>query len=226
MFIQALYLIKLKNCWHLLGEDWWNWLYPVFGQLVVVHWCFVLVLYTHTCLTIAVIGNFILMLWSHQWRQIKRIQKARAFNVNLKMRLLMRISRRFFVFHAKTNPQIGRNFLVFLLINCPINAVLVISVHFNTYRLLIKILLLTLAFGQIICIIGMHLYFAKSNSALTKPNRPTISLAVKNQHRIRNRTNLCLSLFIQTFHTKRSYGISYWKFGLISFLSFSKVKIL
>lgn len=222
LFIQFIYWTKLVDCWNLIGRSWWLWLYPFIAQAFVIHGYLLIIVYFHTSILLAVLGNFILTLWAMQWKQLRLIQQVKISNPNRQMECIMMNSRRFLLFQLKTSPQMSKNFFAFLIVNCPINSFIVILIILNKYSLLMLMLLLVLVAQQMFCIVGIHFLFARSNGKLIEPTLRTINLAVQNQHRLKARTNLRLSLFIQTFHTKRKYGLTYWKFGLISFSTFFK----
>ena len=128
----------------------------------------------------------------------------------------------------KANPLIGKIFFVFLVINCPVNCYLMIFVLFTDADPSVKMANLLVLAIQWLVVFILHLGIVLFNRKITEPNRHLIRLAVHRNYRsiLRpglNRLDIKLNHYIQAFHTKKNYGITYHKYGRVSLMSFLKV---
>lgn len=119
------------------------------------------------------------------------------------------------------NPLVGKIFLAFLAVTVPASAcflILIISKDINPFY---RAILAVICAHEFICIFGIHFEFARRNSQLYRVCKRILSTPF--HHRMSLRTRIKVNLFTQTMFGKRRYGITYWKFGLISMMSFTKV---
>lgn len=141
----------------------------------------------------------------------------------------MRHHRESIVMLLKANPLFGRIFFVFLVTQCPVNCYLMVFNLFIDADPSLKMANLVMLAQQWLIAFVLHLGIVIINRKITQPNR-LISLAVHRSRRSilwrgRNPLGLDIKLnhYIQAFHTKKKYGITYHKYGLVSLMSFLKV---
>lgn len=137
---------------------------------------------------------------------------------------LMSIHRKILLFISSINPYLSKVFVVLLSANIPNSCLLLTIAIFNRinfYFQLIVTLICVLLFTNIFV---AHLVFAKLNTRLAETAKRFVSIPVYRS--MAPRTRIKLAFFIDSTYTKRRHGITYWKFGLISMASFSKVTYL
>ena len=121
----------------------------------------------------------------------------------------------------------GTLYFIFLLLNFPANAYLVMSLILNqTIAINSFIYAMDLVVQQISSIGIFHLQFAFFTRLIHKSAKHLIKLSIKNQHKVGNfKSKLKLSLTIARLHTRRQYGITYGSFigSLITLNTFVKV---
>lgn len=134
---------------------------------------------------------------------------------------IMASYRRFLLYIFTINPVVGKLFMAFLLVSAPSNGLLIKMLDSKDVTQYSRIVLILLCVYQYICIFGTHFMFAKRNSELR-----TLSKAIMLtpfHHRMAKTTRIRVNLFTESMFTKRKYGLTYWKFGQISMMSFVKV---
>lgn len=199
----------------------------LFRQVMLLLYFAVITLFTSTCIFLATLSCMILVIWSVKIYQLNLIQNCRKKKLicSQHVQWIMRISRKVLIYILEINPIIGRLFVVFLMINYPINCFLLIGAIFGNANSVSRLFIFVICIQQMGILFIFHFVIAKYNSKFVKPNLKTIYIAVHNMNCIAKIINVKLSLFIQTFHSVQQYGITYWKFGLISFSSYLKVCI-
>lgn len=121
------------------------------------------------------------------------------------------------------NPVIGKAFVVFILINFPISGVFFEVILSQKVDQTVRILALFIIQYEIICLLGVHLVFALLSFKFRSLSKRI--MATSFQKKLNLKTKIRLGLFTQTTFTKQMYGITYWKFGLISVITFAKVSV-
>ena len=119
------------------------------------------------------------------------------------------------------NPIYGETFLVYLVINLPINALFVMNLILGVGSLFFRVTSTLVILSQILAIFLIHFLTANRNSQLNLQIKQIQNLPF--HYNFNPNIKFRLNLFIQAFHSKRKYGITYGRFGLITLFAFSKV---
>lgn len=126
------------------------------------------------------------------------------------------------------NHMYGRILAVFILVNTPCNAYILIRVisQFDSLNNVTRIAGLTILAEQYTCIGLLHIFLAKSSLRVHRSPQPLFSLMVMERNRIRSISNrIRVDLTIARLHTNNRYGITYGKLSLITMQSFAKVNL-
>lgn len=120
------------------------------------------------------------------------------------------------------NTLYGQIFLLFLLINCPLNVVFVVTLlDPGTMPLLGQIYLLVYASLQMVAFFIMHLCLVAYSAHFHAPVKRLLSIYTATLHRVGNlRWRMQMMHTIGHFHTSRRYGVTYGHFGLVTLRSF------
>lgn len=141
---------------------------------------------------------------------------------------------RFFAYHTATlslihqnDPFYGSNILVFILVSLAINTYLSILLLNGAFTLLPSAVFLHLIVFQLVVILGFHLLAAMYSTRIHTCATLLLGLSGNRKWTKGGRPitgQLVLANFIEAFHTKHKYGITYWGMGLISLTTFTKVQ--
>lgn len=124
------------------------------------------------------------------------------------------------------NQTFGKIFLAFILVNCPINAYLVMVIMLGKASGFVAFVIITFGIQQVVGIFLIHLGVAYFTKQIHHSGKLLIHLIVENQHKVGDfRTKFILGRAIHRIHTKRRYGITYGGFGLITLKTFVQVRI-
>lgn len=158
------------------------------------------------------------------WNANCVIKKTQRYIENIARQLLVYrlINIRNIVRILKYNRYLSGIFVLFLVESVPFNCLIIIK-FFYSKSLTVRIFTLVVFFEQSIVIIGIHMVIVHFNMKLTKPSKQMITHYVRNRHILNVKVSVSLCNFIETYHTKNKYGVTYWKFGLISMMTFAKV---
>ena len=194
-------------------------------QLLLVFYFIALVLFANTSIIMAVAACILLTIWSIKIAQLIQIQSYQSGSeARFKhIQWIMTVSRKILIYILTINPLMGKIFLLFLIINFPINCFLLMRIIFGNSEFIFKFVIAMICNQQMVVIILLHFIIAKFNGKFLKPNLKTIHIAVHYSKWLTEQMNIKINLFIQAFHTKQRYGITYWKFGIVSFGSYWKV---
>ena len=119
------------------------------------------------------------------------------------------------------NPIYGEVFLVYLITNLPVNALFVMDLILGVGSLFFRVIAAIVINTQILVIFLIHILIANRNSQLNFQSKLILKLPF--HYRFYPNIKFRLNLFIQAFHSKRKYGITYGRFGLVTLFAFSKV---
>ena len=120
------------------------------------------------------------------------------------------------------NPLFGQSLFVYIAISVPINAKIVVDLIYLDTNNFYTALGVIVSASQFLILFLIHFLVAKLNAELNKIAKMTLPiLFIKKMPLL---TDIKLNIFVQKYHTKQKYGVTYWKFGLISMASFIKVK--
>ena len=156
---------------------------------------------------------------------IVSIKHSNGRKLSLKLLWYRRIYIKTLIYIMKANKYISKIFLAFLIVNLPINCYLYfLLMSANTVIVMIAIILVLIE--QVFVILVIHWILASFNTQFDKNILNLTKQFFQNNFPLKFSFNLKMSLFIQTFHTKKKYGFTYGKFGIISMLAFTKVRFL
>lgn len=207
----------LNNWNHFIG-NWWNLFELISSQYLLANINICVTLCSNAILLIISTGlmsihSFHINLWfQSKILQLKQFQRERFLwyrHIYFKSFLLL----------IKSSMYYGTIFMIYLAVNFPNNCIFILLLIVTVdYKL--KITILVIMFNQFCISVGLHMAFAYYNSRLNIVKMIHKFVPEKSFH---FRSNLKMNLFIQAFHTKNDYGITYGIFGNISMLTFFKV---
>lgn len=202
-------------------------------NIFLVHMNMLLVdLFTYIVIIMAVLSTTITIILFMQLGQLNQFLSTRSIRLRARSSIQrMRIFRSKFLivlrdlFHC--NQVFGRALLVYILINCPINAyvsmTLLTGKHITFWQM---VLLFPFLLQQFTCIFGMHFVAAKYADRVHQPCKRVIHIYLHNLRcRYPTRFRLKLSHYIEAFHTKQRYGLTYGNYGLVTLKALLKVRI-
>lgn len=130
---------------------------------------------------------------------------------------------------SQVNKYVARAFMPLLLVNCPSNALLTITLLTGSRHLdlMVQFLLLMVLLEQFLCIFLVHSLLASLNDRLKTLAQRYIPLLYERKLTRDNRRQKLLGyLFIEKFHiSTKLYGFTYHTFGRISSFNFVKVSL-
>lgn len=122
------------------------------------------------------------------------------------------------------NRLFAKVLLVFMLVNCPLNGLLVCSLIVGQIAPLKMIFVGPVALEGFVFIFGIHLLTASVNKKIHQPSKQFVRLSLHNKY-CKLKLRLRLHHFIEAFHTRRKYGFTYHSVGLISMFTFVKASL-
>ena len=210
--------------------DWAVWGPPkvLFTLFNTVFFFVAMLNFAHCCILTATLSITSTRLIFVKLTQLTSFLQHRNLKLNTDGRGLLK----YFRSHTETlkiivhqNRIYGMAFFAYLLITMPLNALLTLSVLLpGKVQLENRIFLGFMAVSQFIYIFGIHLMCAIYTKKIHSNSRRLIHLNVLYATRMTSTSlRLKLALYIEKFHTRNCYGISYGKFALITFIAFAKV---
>lgn len=188
--------------------------------LYLQHWFNIMIMF-HCLVLKATIVIVEILIWRMQlWQLNYAISSYRVYR-RPSINQVLATYRRIVVYICTINPVIGKGFTILLALTAPATGLFLNSIFFKKisshYRLLLSLNCIYL----FIFIFGMHFVFAKRNSQLHNLSKQI--LVIPFHQRLARRSRISVNIFNETMYTKQTDGITYWKFGLISMLSFTQV---
>ena len=172
---------------------------------------------------ILIVGSTVLLIRFSQCARLVRW----VGRVGRKRRIAYKISR-FYRFHTTTvvmtswfNQLFGSSLLRIMVIYGPLNAFSVMTLLLRQNSL--RLFSLNLVAAQAIPIFCGHFLATRFTKAIHVTDQQLLHLSATNQKRISVRTWLKLSLYVQKFHVKKQYGITYGPLGLVTMRHFVQV---
>lgn len=157
-------------------------------------------------------------------KQIERIARNEKFS-SLKFYSIRQIDKQLLQLIKNTDQTYGMMMSIFLLINYPTNAYLIMIFFIKKISIMNKIIFITIIIYQFSFIFLFHLIATRYAYHIHRPvkyiiidyfSQSPISLLLNNR--------LKISLWIEKFHTKKFYGITYGGIEVITLKTFFKVK--
>src|SRR5699024_2626879 len=117
----------------------------------------------------------------------------------------------------------GYAFLVYILVSCPTNTTLITMLAFRKMSIVLHLGILVVVWNQLLFIFVVHIFAAVLSEKIHKPAKPLISFFVHSSRNLNFRTKIKLHFYIEQFHSKKLYGLTYGNISVVSFQSFGKV---
>ena len=134
---------------------------------------------------------------------------------------------------ADVNRLYGPSIFGFMLINVPLNAILVMMLLLGRLKLALVPVVFCLVAVQMLIIFAINLAGAVLSRQLHRPAKKILrlsllsqSLGVKWLKWQQFRLQLRMALYIERFHTKNQFTVNYGRHGRITFESFGRVTFL
>ena len=181
-------------------------------------------LIAHSFMIVGVSGVTEIKIWKIRLWQAEYTINSFRYRRYPTIRYVMYIYRRTVQYILEINPIFGKTFLVYLLINLPINALFVMNIILGVGSDVFRFATTFIVISQILFIFLVHFLIANRNEKLNNESKQIFNLSF--HYRFKPYTFNRLNLYIQTFHTEQQYGITYGNFGTISLFTFTKVKFL
>jgi len=122
------------------------------------------------------------------------------------------------------NSIFGNVFGVFILVNTPLSANLMIRLLYGHLRGWLRFQSYIALAYQFTCIWGIHFAIAYSSKFNYSPAHSFTSYAVRRAHKVGNfRARLKFALILEVIHTKKHFGVHYFSIAIISLSAFAKV---
>ena len=185
---------------------------------------FLLLCFGHICILLAALGMV-----NHSYLEVRvrqNIALLRRFESWNSITLFQSQSVGTLQLIARSNSVYAKLLMVFLIINLPSAAALLINLVLNRGRLNLLSMILNLGMlgEQFLCIIVIHFHIASWITLFHSSSKPLLSLMTK--HKGNLRTRLQLVRLVECYHTKRRYGIKYASIALVTMSSFVKLVLL
>lgn len=221
-FSEIHHLILLNQMQYLSHVRLWS--------LVILHLLFFLLSYLAVNICISVLitsGTLEIMLTTIIFIKIKQT-KSYLYNIPVSMMKDYQIKIFFknylesLLLILASNKIYGFFVATFILINCPMNAYQISIVFSRSMSFINQILILFLAIEQLFILFVFHVVAAMYTTKFHNLIKRVIVLFVRNQF-IQIQDRFLCSQYIERFHAKSRYGITYGKLELITTSSFLKV---
>lgn len=202
----------------------------VLGELRLISGGYLLFQLCYTLTMLFVLSSVLLTsVWVRFWQSrliLQRLLAKQTRLINFFLDRFMHTNRESVIRLVEANRFVGKLWYAFLLINYPISCFVIVQVMFLPMSPLLAYGNMMMFAYQLLFILTFHLCIVIINRRVTKPNKTLIHLALNRERQINRVNKMRLSLYLQTFHAKRKYGITYYKFGLVSLGSFTKVSVI
>ena len=197
------------------------------GKVLILGIDFTLLIYAHVCILMSAFGTTTIIAMAIKWKQIQnllypkhlKMPSRRSYNLFLK-----HTSVTLYLFSV-ANSSFGKAMFSYLVVNCPINCVIVVAILIGVPNSPINLIIFSIyALQQFVCIFIIHIFIVNVNEKLHSPVKRVIHLSICDRKLAKfSRTKMKICNYIMAFHTKKRYGVTYMSFGLISVSSFGKV---
>src|SRR5699024_4745840 len=109
----------------------------------------------------------------------------------------------------------------FIMINCPLNALLIMVLVSGKFNLKTGLIMFLIGLNQAFVLFGTQLFLALLGRLLHKPAKPFLALSVRCSKfgSLDLRTRLKLTRYLEQFHSVNQYTVNYGRYGKITFQS-------
>lgn len=220
--MEAIVLHFIFVNWHRLNEI--GYVRLVKSQLLSLIYDYFIILFVHSGILILVV--FLCCCCAikiNLWQLKHTVTSQNGFDLRAKLLWYRKVFIKTLLYMLVNNRHMGTLFFVFLIVNFPVNCYFLLQMK-NSTNVLVQIIILLLFIEQVFVIFGIHGLIASLNSQFSK-NLKYFVCELTTNNGLKLKSNLKINLFVQTFQTRKKYGFTYAKFGLISMLAFTKVKL-
>ena len=190
----------------------------------------VVLLFTHSVSMIVTMSAIVTIIFFLQLNQLfllvdsKQIIKYRFSKRKQIMKLYLTHYHQILSRIFQSNKVYGMALVVYLLINCPINAYLLMTTLIGHIPRIQLLAITPFFLQQTICIFIFHFIATIYTKKLHRPVKNIIHIYIHclNPNEILM-FRLRLSHYIETFHTKKRYGVTYGNYGLVTLAGITKV---
>ena len=199
------------------------------GEIILLSLVFSFVIYAHVCIILATFGTIAILAMGLKLNQIcnllypKHLKKPSR---SAYRSFLKHMGETIYLFSV-ANLSMGKALFAYIIVNCPINCVIVVAILKDTPNSLIASLISSAyALHQFVCIFMIHILVVNLNAKLHCPVKRVIHLSFHDR-KLANfpRMNIKIHNYIMAYNTNKKYGITYASFGLITMSSFVKVNL-
>lgn len=196
----------------------------VYSELVYLGFTINTIILLQSYILLGVMGFIFILVW-----KIKLFQVNRILNSTMCLPKKLLFFRWLYIkniVHCLINHVFfGEMFLATVVINYPLNLAIVMHLILHESIFSFKILMTLVMGEQVLSIVGVHIASAFFNGKQLIAAKDMMTMFITTKHRFRTQTKIKQNLFVETFYTKKEYGMTYGKFGLISMFSFLKVTV-
>lgn len=211
------------NHWDYFKSNFWHLLQLVQAFVLILIFSAAALISNH-CLIFTLITNTVeLLIWKMRMWQVNYSITSyyRGRNQRLTLSKLTVNYKRLLLYIFSIKP-IGKIFVAFLITYVPISGWSVIEVLNEQFNPFYHLTLIFTCSYQLACIFVGHYMIAKRNMRLSDVSKRFTSIPL--QRKLTRTVRLRISLFLQAVFNKQRYGITYWKFGLISHITYAEVR--
>ena len=212
---------------HLIHYVWTNrlnWFASIFwgifniirGEISLCILFITVIIYAHACILLATFGLITTLIIILYLKQIQRLLFPRKKYSEMPSQLTYKSFLKHIIHIMQLFPignyTFGKAFFVYMVINCPINCVLIIILLNNQIDSIITIFfILMFVLHQLNCIFGFHIFVANANSKIHSPIKRMIYLYFHDR-KFSSFTRLKLKVhnYIMAFHTKKKIWSNLW----------------
>lgn len=175
----------------------------------------------HTASMALILFTYILLQLKQHYLQLK-LTLSKQFQQLFEHQEIFNTSVGIYRMIFSINQLFSNIFLVFLFINMPINAFFLMTLALKKTSSLFKIISISIALQQALCILMMHLFIAHLNQFIGKGGHRLMRFTGENIE-MSFKCKLFIWIQLMRLHTNYSYGITYGKLVLVTMKTYTQV---
>lgn len=197
-----------------------------FFQITFLNHCLAVIFTIDSLILTGVLGLLAIVIAHFRLMQMQKFatqHDAQLFPENIVIFFLNKNNEFLYILQS-INHIFGKAYFSFLLLNCPSNAFLVMSLLINRkISVSMQIFLIITIITQIFFIFILHYVIAYQFRKIHHPAVFFFSVIIKGITTKTFLTKLKLAHYLEHFHTKYQYGFALGRFGYVCYQSFGKV---
>lgn len=202
---------------HILFSTWKGFSNLIISQLCITNSLLAVGFISHIlCIIFSVATIFTRIGYIHikQMGNLIQWQHCHSPLAMVRLRLFTRLSTRILLHVLYNNPIYGQILASFIVVNCPINAYLMMSMFMGKIVGLQLYLAIPFVCYQLIIILLLHYLATKFTHHLHATSPNVLHIYIHNWHKSQTiRFRMKIANYIDAFHTKNRYGLTYGKIG-------------